>query len=191
MARTFEEVAKDNMSMQYAYTNVSSYLQIFGKELDLKLGDIEQALVRDVFDLNTCKVSALDNYWGKIIGLPRDIFLDNNEPYRLNDEQYRFALKIGCFRLSWDGTINKLQNFVDKLFINYGYGRIRIVDNKNMTCSIISNTPLPAWIQALIQNTNIFPRAAGVGKYVIVDVSYTFGFDGQGLETFDNGTFIE
>lgn len=191
MARTFEEVAKDNMSMEYAYTNVSSYLQIFGKELDLKLGDIEQALVRDVFDLNTCKVSALDNYWGRLIGLPRAIFLDDESTYILSDSEYRFALQIACFRLSWDGTINKLQNFVDKLFINSGYGRIRIVDNKNMTSSIITPTPLPAWIQALIQNTNIFPRAAGVGKYVIVDVSYTFGFDGQGLETFDNGTFIE
>lgn len=191
MARTFEEVAKDNMSMQYAYTNVSSYLQTFGKELDLKLGDIEKALVRDVFDLNTCKVSALDNYWGKIIGLPRDIFLDNRESYRLDDEQYRFALKIGCFRLSWDGTINKLQNFVDDLFELGNFGTVRIVDNKNMTSSIITPTPLPDWMQALIQNTNIFPRAAGVGKYVIVDVSYTFGFDGQGLETFDNGTFIE
>lgn len=187
MARTYKQTAIDNISQQFAYTNVSSFLEKLGEKLDVAFGTFHDKLFRDVYNLDTCKTTALDNYWGKFLGVSRGLVV-NEEDYIMNDSEYRLALKMAAFKLNWDGTNTKLNAFLKDVFKDYG--RAFVNDVKGMKCYLVLNFEAGDFILALCKS-DIMPRACGVENYTILSEDIDiFGFEGQELQNFDNGVFM-
>jgi hypothetical protein len=71
-------------------------------------------------------------------------------------------------------------------------GKCYVLDTEQMTMIMIFEFILSSSDRALLLQSNVIPRPAGVGAYYI-DGFYpesTFGFSGSGLQPFDQGTFF-
>lgn len=85
----------------------------------------------------------------------------------LTDNAYRILLKARTLQNNWSGTINSLYTSWQKLFPG---GRITIVDNQNMTATIILTGSFDSIVKDLIAQGYIVPRPE--------TVFYTFVFGG-------------
>ena len=99
-------------------------------------------------------------------------------------------LKLRYFQLTNRGAIPEINAFIGPLLEGFdGYpGRVYVLDNLNMTMTYVFTTAIPASIQYIIDNYDIFPRPAGVGVNFIVDIQAIFGFDSFN-QNFDQGCF--
>lgn len=77
----------------------------------------------------------------------------------LDDDTYRLLIKATIAANQWDGTESSLYAIWKKLFPG---GSINIIDNQDMTCTIVLTGSFTSIIQDLIVNGYIVPRPEGV-----------------------------
>jgi len=77
----------------------------------------------------------------------------------LDDETYRILIKATIAANQWDGTEGSLYATWANLFPG---GSINIIDNQDMTCTIVLTGSFTSIIQDLIVNGYIVPRPEGV-----------------------------
>lgn len=142
--------------------------------------------LKNVFNINTANDFGL-TVWGKLLRVERTYNVDG-QPYSLDTEQYRLALKGRLLYLSMNGSVPEINNYLHLIFGDRG--RSYIIDNQDMTIRyVLEFQPTPSE-QVVLLNTNVLPRPAGVGyKINVIQPKKTLGFRGQNLETFNNGTF--
>ena len=129
----------------------------------------------EAFDLSYAQGVQLD-VLGQIAGVSRTVGFqptDNVSPI-LDDEIYAILIQATIFNNQWDGTIDELYPFWATLFPG---GSLNVVDNQNMTATIVLTGVFSSIIQDLILHNYIVPRPEGVlYNYIFGDLPI-FGYD--------------
>jgi hypothetical protein len=206
----FTELWEKTIQSQYGTSpHIKGIIEAFAKRVDPTI-DIE-TFYRDYFDPRTAVGVGLD-IWGVIVGADRLIEVDSYEYfglegqnlkafdqapfwreegstnlYRMADNAFRELIFLKAWANIADATMPSVKFVIGKLFpggataINAGHMKIRIV---------FLSYAVPAYSFALLKRYGLFNLGAGVGwEYYIVDPAETFGFEGSGMQNFDNGTF--
>lgn len=140
----------------------------------------------NVFNISTANDFGL-TVWGLLLRVDRT-YIVNNQPYSLDTEQYRLLLKGRLLYLSMNGSVPEINAYLHLLFENRG--PVYVIDNQNMTIRYVLEFNPTESEKIVFLNTGILPRPAGVGYQInIIPRKNTFGFRGQNLQTFNNGTF--
>jgi hypothetical protein len=82
----------------------------------------------------------------------------------LNDVSYRIALKAKIAQNQWDGTTLQIYTIWNSLFSDV---TLSVVDNQNMTMSILLEGQLEAVVQEMLVAGYIVPKPMGVGLTII------------------------
>lgn len=92
----------------------------------------------------------------------------------LDDNTYRLLIQATIANNHWDGTIGSLYPIWNSLFPG---GQITIIDNQNMTATVVMTGSFSSIIQDLISNGMIVPRPETVQyNYEFGEIPF-FGFD--------------
>lgn len=139
------------------------------------------------FNIDIAKGPQLD-ILGQIVGASRHLEFEPSggaSPI-LDDATYRILLKATIARNQWDGKIDSLQSIWQSIFPG---GRIGILDNQDMTFTVLLSGAFSTVIEDMISHDLIVPRPQGVLiNYNFADVPI-FGFDLQDawIAGFDTG----
>ena len=144
--------------------------------------------IHDVLDLNTANTFGLA-IWGSMLGIDRPTYINSDgDTVSFSDDTYRMLLKAKILRLNKRPTIPNINEFLITLF---GKGSFAS-DPQNMTLVTYTIATIPtAEVEAISRIADFFPRPAGVGINIQpIDYQNTFGFNGSGLQPFNQGNFI-
>lgn len=150
---------------------------------------------RDVLNIDTANDFGL-NIWGKILNFDRNISYATGVVHYPTTEEYRFLLKAQMLRFRCNGTVPEINEFLYKLFDDKAH-QCYVQDNLDMTMTYVLQKDfsdkqwLIDWLTDPAQTyLDWLPRPAGVR--ITISTGYTgfFGFEGSGLETFDNGILL-
>lgn len=172
----YQEVSTNVLQRQFGYTNVAALMIERAKVFDQFLGDIVGDLVNQFFNIDECLPVALDNYWGKLLGITRVFEDGDGNVYTLTDDEFREIIKIKLF--FWDGSLISLNEFFRDIFKDRG--TFFAVDTQDMTMiKFVIGFALTANEIAMFTKFDIFPRPAGIGTKIQIipaDQKY-FGFE--------------
>ena len=104
--------------------------------------------------------------------------------YALTDAVYRRLILLKAFANISDCSIATLNKILTTFFEGR---RAYAIDNENMTITLNFEFTLLAWEKAIIEQSGVFPKPAGV-RFIYTNYipAKMFSFDGAG-QTFDNG----
>ena len=177
----------------HQYAN-SQKLVNFIEGLDTSISPIPALKVfyDNTFNINTAKGEGLD-IWGNILNIKRSLSLtidDVEQQYTLSDDEYRMVLKLACAKNIADATCESIYKSLS--FIFSSYGNIYVSDLGNMHMRYSFEFLLPNIIYAILKKTGVVPKPAGVDLEILeLPSRKIFGFNGQKLENFNNGTFFQ
>lgn len=119
------------------------------------------------FDLGSAEGEQLD-ILGQIVGVNRTVGFQpsNSVSPILDDATYTLLIQATIANNQWDGTEESLYPIWQQIFPG---GTIAIIDNQNMTCTIVLTGTFTSIVQDLIVNGYIVPRPEGV------EYTYEFG----------------
>lgn len=192
----YQQVSLNVLERQFGYTNVAALMIERANVFNQFLGDVVGDLINQFFNIDECDPVALDNYWGKLLGITRVFEDDGGNVYTLTDDEFREIIKIKLF--FWDGSLISLNEFFRNIFA--GRGSFFAVDTQDMTTIkfVIGFSLTPNEI-AMFTKFDIFPRPAGIGSRIQIvpaEQKY-FGFAGYqtytespvtvGFGTYGNG----
>lgn len=210
MAIDFTELWEKTIQSQYGTSpHIKGIIKAFAKRIDPTM-DIE-TFYHDYFDPRTAVGVGLD-IWGVIVGADRYVDVDNfdyfgfegqnllnmnNGPfyhtrgstnlYRMNDNAFRELIFLKAYANIADATMPSIKYLINALFPNGGTA----IEAEHMKLRIIFfSYVVPSYSFALLKKYGLFNLGAGVGwEYYIIDRDLTFGFEGSGMQNFDNGIF--
>lgn len=121
----------------------------------------------EAVDLDTAEGIQLEDYSGQIAGVSRTVAFQPSDGVSpvLDYDTYRLLLKATIANNHWDGTVSALYPIWASLFPG---GRIIIIDNQNMSATILVTGAFPSIIKDLISHGYIVPRPEAV------EYTYTF-----------------
>jgi len=154
--------------------------------------DISNCLqfITSAFDLDFAVGVQLDTL-GVLVGVSRTVPFQPSSGVSpiLDDTTYRLLIRATIANNQWNGTIGELYPIWSQLFPS---GQIIILDNQNMTATIIMTGTFSSIIQDLIRNDMIVPRPQAVQyTYEFGTLPY-FGFDRNDgfIAGFDLGKWV-
>lgn len=183
----FKEVALDILQKQYGYTNVSDLMIKRATVWDNYLGDVSERFITEILDYNTCIPEALDFIWGRMLKVTRTFASADGENFSLSDDQFREIIKIRAFGTIWNGSVYKMNRFLQDLFKDRGTAYVQ--DSLDMKYEIfVFDFALEPWEEYLFLYKDILPRPAGVGIAIYnLFTDSTFGFEGTEFQPFNQG----
>lgn len=142
-----------------------------------------------VFNLDTADDFGL-TVWGEILDFPRQVKSADGSLHVLTTEQYRTVLKGQMLKFNMGVTAPEVNKWLSVVFGSQG--KAYCLDNLDMTAIpfVFEQSPSDE-ILWLLANVDFLPRPAGVGYEVRLIGQDIFGFNGSGLQTFDNGVFYK
>ena len=142
-----------------------------------------------VFNLDTADDFGL-TVWGEILDFPRQVKSVDGSLHVLTTEQYRTVLKGQMLKFNMGVTAPEVNKWLSVVF--GAQGKAYCLDNLDMTAIpfVFEQSPSDE-ILWLLANVDFLPRPAGVGYEVRLIGQDIFGFNGSGLQTFDNGVFFK
>jgi hypothetical protein len=209
MSVNFEELGYKTIQSQYSSSpHIMGIVEAFRQEID-PTADILDFFIK-YFDPRTARGIGLD-IWGIIVGIGREIEVDDtdffgfygsdltpfdNSPfyyegatkiYKLQDEAYRELIFLKAYANISDATMPNIKYLLNELL---GEKVVAIqVDTMQIRVIFLSYDIEPYSI-AILKQYGLLNLGAGVGwEYYIIDPEQTFGFDGSGLQPFDQGIF--
>jgi Protein of unknown function (DUF2612) len=128
----------------------------------------------EAFDLGNAAGVQLD-ILGQIAGVSRTVPFQPSDSVSpvLDDATYTILIQATIANNQWDGTQESLQPIWATLFPT---GRIAIIDNQNMSATVIIGGALSSIVQDLISNGLIVPRPEGVEYNYVFSNLPIFGF---------------
>lgn len=129
----------------------------------LELGAVTDSLVT-AFDLDNAAGIQLD-ILGDLLGLSRvlNVVGEGQDPV-MNDEEYRFALRMKALKNNWDGT-NQGVAEICRVMAEYGIS-VKYTDNQNLTVSFDIDEEDDGRMEGILSQNNILPVPAGVDATV-------------------------
>lgn len=175
-----------------------------------------QAFETQVWSLLSATGFGLD-FWGAVLGVSRLLQIPSSGPffgfdqggsmvgfgqgtflkfigatttYSLPDPPYKQALLAKALANITRTDIPALNQLISNLFA--GRGRCYCTDLGNMQMTYTFEFVLLAVELAILQQSGVLPHPTGVGVTIVQApvTSGVFGFNGSGLNTFNNGTFF-
>lgn len=147
---------------------------------------------KNIYNIDTAFGSGLD-IWGDILDIKRSMTLTINhiqQQYTMSDDEYRLILKLKMLKNISDATCESIYNSLSLVFSDYG--NIYVSDLGLMHLRYSFEFLLSDEIYAILSQTKVIPKPAGVSVEIYeLPSRKIFGFDGQELENFDNGTFFQ
>lgn len=127
------------------------------------------------FDLDTAVGVQLD-VLGAIVGVSRTVPFQPSGGVNpiLDDTTYRLLIKATIANNHWDGTIESLYPIWKTLFPG---GKFTIIDNQDMTATVVLTGSFTSIIQDLVKNEMIVPRPETVAYTYLIGDLPMFGFD--------------
>lgn len=151
------------------------------------VSDFWQEWTTTVFNINTATTFGL-NLWGGVLGVPRPEYIDGGQTIKFSDEQYRTVIKGRLMLMNSNGSVAAINQYLNYLFPDKP---VFVMDYRDMSIKLVFYYTPTAEEFAIINLDGFLPRPAGVNvQSVIVPPDETFGFYGQELSTFDNGSFL-
>lgn len=140
-----------------------------------------------VFNLDTADDLGLQ-VWGEILDFPRQVRSVDGQLQVLTKEQYRAVLKGQMLKFNMGATAPEINKWLQVVFGSKG--KAYCLDNLDMTAVpfVFEQNPSDE-ILWLLANVDFLPRPAGVGYQVRLIGRDVLGFNGSGLQTFNNGVF--
>ena len=177
----------DILQKQYGYTNVSDLMIKRAAVWDNYLGDVSERFITEILDYNTCIPEALDFIWGRMLKVTRTFAGADGENFSLSDDQFREIIKIRAFGTIWNGSVYKMNRFLQDLFKDRGTAYVQ--DSLDMKYEIfVFDFALEPWEEYLFLYKDILPRPAGVGIAIYnLFTDSTFGFEGTEFQPFNQG----
>jgi len=167
--------------------HIKTLMQNKQKFLKANVEDFWSNWLKDVFNIDTASTFGL-NLWGRFLGVGRPSYLDGGVLVEFDDDQYRTVLKGRLMLMMSNGSVPEMNKYINYLFPDKS---TFVVDYQDMSVNIVFYYTPTTQEMAIIQLDGFLPRPAGVNvNYVIVPPEEVFGFDGQELSTFDNGSFL-
>lgn len=140
----------------------------------------------NVFDLDTATGVSLD-LWGQILGISRSLQTDSG-PIIWEDDDYKFLLWQKALANISDATAATLTRLLTAYFDE---GQAYILDNQDMTIRVVTEFFATDTQSAILENYGLLCLGAGVGwEWYQIPLSETFGFDGSGLQPFNQAPFV-
>ncbi len=141
----------------------------------------------NVFNIETANDFGL-SVWGEILDFSRNVTAKDGSRHYLTTEQYRLILKGQILRFGMGATAPEINNWLATVFS--GKGNAYCFDSYDMTAIPFVFRAQPSdEIKWLLGNIDFFPRPAGVGYNVRIVPNTVFGFNGSGLQPFNQGVF--
>lgn len=148
--------------------NLTSVLQLFA--------DVQacNATMTEKFDLDFAQGPQLDTL-GVIAGVSRTVAFQPSGGVSpiLDDDTYRLLIKATIANNQWDGERGSLYAIWRTLFPS---GRIVVIDNQNMSATVVISGGLSSIIQDLISNGYIVPQSEAVQYTFLFSTLPVFGF---------------
>lgn len=211
----FKELSLATVQSQYgASPHIRGLVAALAKELDPN-PEIQQFFEK-IFDLDTAEGVGLD-IWGRIVGVPRGILIDEgsffgfdgsqlhpfgqapfysgdklSECYNLSDNAYRKLIYYKALSNISDSTAESQNRLLSLLFDGTvaAIDLQSIVPNGVMKIRVIFYFYLSIYQTYIFKNYGLLNRGAGVGwEYYQLEPQSTFGFNGSGLQPFNQGIF--
>lgn len=142
-----------------------------------------------IWNVNSAVGYGLD-VWGNIVNVPRTI-ASASGPLTLSDTDYRTLILAKAAANIGNCTTQTLNRLLSSIFATSG--SVSVQDNLDMTITYVFTFPPTSGQQAIIENSGVLPRPAGVQ----VNVSFpsqpgaVFGFDSENsyVAGFDVGSW--
>lgn len=206
----FTDLWERTIQSQYGTSpHIKGIIEAFAKQIDPTM-EIEE-FYKKYFDPRTAEGIGLD-IWGIIVGASREIEVDtydyfglegqnlkafdqapywhekgSTNLYRMSDNAFRELIFLKAWANIADATMPSIKFVINKLFP----GGATAIEAEHMKLRVIFfSYVVPPYSFALLKRYGLFNLGAGVGwEYYIVDPMETFGFEGSGMQNFDNGIF--
>ncbi|OUO94814.1 DUF2612 domain-containing protein [Cloacibacillus sp. An23] len=211
----FHELNLETIQSQYgASPHLRGIIEAAAKRIDPN-SDIN-TFYEKIFNLDTAEGIGLD-IWGQIVAVPRRMLVPSGEYfgfdgsqlnpfnqapfynsatlgefYELADEAYRKLIYYKAMANISEDTAEAQNRLLSLLFgdVVTSIGLEGIVPNGIMKIRVIFYFYLSSYEIEIFKNYGLLNRGAGVGwEYYQIDPDRTFGFDGSGLQPFNQGTF--
>jgi hypothetical protein len=206
----FEDLWERTIQSQYGTSpHIKGIIEAFAKQIDPTM-EIEE-FYKKYFDPRTAEGIGLD-IWGIIVGASREIEVDtydyfglegqnlkafdqapywhekgSTNLYRMSDNAFRELIFLKAWANIADATMPSIKYVVNALFPN---GATAIEAEHMKVRVIFFSYAVPPYSFAILRKYGLFNLGAGVGwEYYILDPDETFGFEGSGMQNFDNGIF--
>jgi hypothetical protein len=157
------------------YKNSPEFIQWMNSVLSIAT-DISNCLqfISSNFDLDFAVGNQLD-ILGEIVGVSRTVPFQPSGGVSpvLTDDTYRLLIKATIANNQWDGKINSLYGIWANLFPG---GKISIIDNQNMTATIVITGSFSSIIEDMISHDMIVPRPQAVQYFYDFGILPFFGF---------------
>lgn len=211
MAIGFTDLWMKTIQSQYGTSpHIMGIVEAFAERIDPTMDS--DTFVRDYFDPRTAVGAGLD-IWGEIVGCSRYIEIPSaeyfgfdgsemqdfdNGPiwdkdgasnlYRMSDNAFRDLIFMKAYANISDSTLPSIKVMLNSLFKD---SAVIINSPEPMKVRVLFLTfDLDLYAYSLFNAYGLFNLGAGVGwEYYIIDPEETFGFDGSGMQNFDNGVF--
>ena len=163
---------------------ITSLIESFNDAMD-PAADIA-AFQKYIWNVNSAVGGGLD-IWGKIVGVSRTV--PSSPPVTLGDADFRTLILVKAAANIGNVTVPTLNRLLSQIFAFYGV--VYVQENLDMTLTYVFNfAPTTAQI-AIVENSGVMPRPAGVQVTITWPSMPTpfFGFDSTGpyIEGFDAG----
>lgn len=176
-------VKSDAIISQYTTSpKMNALFDLFQRGMDAN-NEID-SIFYNLVDLNTATGTSLD-IWGRILGISRTLKTDDGQIV-WDDEDYRFLLWYKAASNIGSSDAKTIKKMLKTLFGDDLY----LVDFQDMSIRIVFDFYLTDTQSAMLKYYGLLNRGAGVGwDYYQIDLDKTFGFDGSGLQPFNQGIF--
>ena len=169
-------------------TKLQSLVQSCQDEFEGNVKDFWDNFYTNIFNIDTANTFGL-SVWGILLGVDRPSYTSGGQTYQYSDDMYRLLLKSRSLLFRMDGSVFQINKYIEYLFPNKP---ILVLDRLDMSMDIVFYyTPTADELQVL-NNPDFLPRPSGVEINIwIINPLEIFGFEGSGLNTFDNGVFFK
>lgn len=185
--------ARNVILWQYDNTpNFNALIAMKQNFYDNAVSDFWERWIVDVLNIQTANEFGL-TLWGFLLNLERPLYTNaDGELVPIPTESYRLLLNAKLYKNSHAPTFSNVNTFIRQIFLNHPDNKSYVQDNLNMSITYILDFFPTAEEEIVLQLNDFLPRPSGVKIQSITPIppQETFGFEGSGLQSFNNGVFV-
>ena len=185
--------ARNVILWQYDNTpNFNALIAMKQNFYDNAVSDFWERWIKDVLNIQTANEFGL-TLWGFLLNLERPLYTnENGELVPIPTESYRLLLNAKLYKNSHAPTFSNVNTFIRQIFFNHPDNKSYVQDNLNMSITYILDFFPTAEEEIVLKLNDFLPRPSGVKIASITPIppQKTFGFEGSGLQPFNNGVFV-
>lgn len=165
---------------------LQALVQACQDEMNANVEDFWNDFYTNVFNIDTVNTFGLA-VWGILLGVERPTYTSDGQTQYYSDDMYRLFLKSRILMFQMDGSIYRINQYINYLFPNKP---IYVIDNLDMTISINFYYTPSAEEWQVLNNPDFLPRPSGVQIEILsINPDEIFGFNGTEFQPWDTEPF--